>query len=700
MRFLLVFFCFFLLTACDRNNPPASDYEDDFLLVAHQNVKRLDSEFGQDMRMQAIVRNRVADGPDDGLWIRTTLPWLRLGTGELDTRDLSRLGDRAEPLRKFLSTGTLSHIDDGEISETRIADQDLYQDLLERFGDKVEQLLDQATATAVPLPDDPQPGDTWQASAALWGLPKVSADYRVLDRDGERVLIALELSGNQVKGRARMIARWPSGTPEALRLHSTLTLPEQNARLEQRLLLVSQNHYPYPLRDWDVDPMRVEMYADLTERRLSDPSFRDPDTFQPMRDAKYLNTLLDSLENSLFYRPRDHRLVTTGDWPLAAPLQQQATFHFTGFQGAAPEGLALNRLAESSGFYGLTDPGSRDLGRDLLIPTPGQDFQPDQPITVTGQARLWTPGEPITVAKGDDLPEGVRVLEWRERRVDLHLGNEGRLSARPLGADGEPLTFAVVQRPPEQGDTSAETFVNRLGLEMEPARVSLLTETPIAALRLTPLNRTQRPLTFTVRPLPTEPRTHPGGVRHDVSPLPEVPDPLGDPLTDIELGGQDENRLRVTGPPGLRLCTLTPRDGTDHRGTPLHFTWTGGDPDKGTRAGFELRTDDDKIRYFYGREIVFEALCPKQVETVSLTPEAPGCARFEGDNGVVMGDDCDGVESLDYAALDDTGLALQALGEDDDGVRRFWGPVKEVRFLRTEGEQRRSLKATLPELPQ
>jgi len=141
-------------------------------------------------------------------------------------------------------------------------------------------------------------------------------------------------------------------------------------------------------------------------------------------------------------------------------------------------------------------------------------------------------------------------------------------------------------------------------------------------------------------------------------------------------------------------------DGSAHHGTPLHFTWTGGDRDQGTRPGFELRTEDDQIRYFYGREIAFEARCPTEVETISLTPEAPGCARFEGDNGVLMGDDCGGIAHLDFAAVDDTGLALQPLGEDDNGVRRFWGPVKEVRFLRAQGEQRRALTAELPELPQ
>ena len=72
------------------------------------------------------------------------------------------------------------------------------------------------------------------------------------------------------------------------------------------------------------------------------------------------------------------------------------------------------------------------------------------------------PGEAITVSQDDDLPEGTRVLEWDERRVDLHLENEGRLSARPLDADGEPLDFAVVYRAPKQGDTSADTFVQRL----------------------------------------------------------------------------------------------------------------------------------------------------------------------------------------------------------------------------------------------
>lgn len=700
MRFLLAFFCFALLTACQKDAPPESDHEDDFLLMAHQSVEPLDGEYGQNMRLQALVRNRVADVPDHGRWIRTTLPWLRLGTGEIDSRDLSRLGERAEPLLKFLSTGTLSRIEDGEVTETRIADQALYREMVERFGDKVEQLLDQATATTVPLPEDPRPGDTWQAAASLWGLPKVTADYEVLDRDGDRVLIALTLNGEKVEGQARLVARWPSGMPEALRLHSMLTVPERNARIEQRLLLVSQRHYPYPVKDWDVDPIQAEMQADFTERRLDNPIFMDPDNLQPMHDAEYVNTLLDSLEDSLFYRPGDHRLVTTGDWMLAAPLQQQASFHFTGFQGPAPEGLALNRLAESGGFYALADPGPRDLGRDLLIPTPNHAFPPDQPITVTGQASLWTPGEPVTVDKGGDLPEGTQVLTWRDQRVDLLLENEGRLTARPLGADGEPLAFAVVYRAPDQDDTSAEAFVNRLTLGMAPAKVSLLTEAPIAALRLTPLHQKQRPLTFTVRPLPSEPTDHPGGVRHDVSPLPPVPDQLGNLLEKIELRGQDENRLRVTGPAALRLCSLTPKDGTAHHGTPLHFTWTGGDPDQGTRSGFELRTEDDEIRYFYGRDIAFEARCPAQVETVTLTPEAPGCARFEGDNGVVMGDDCGGIEHLDYATLDDTGLALQALGEDKSGVRRFWGPVKEVRFLRAQGEQSRPLTAELPELPQ
>ena len=700
MRFLLVFFCLFLITACQDNPAPDSDYEDDFLLVAHQTMTPLDGDYSQDMNLKALVRNRIADGPDDGRWIRTTLPWLRLGSGELDTRDLERLGERAEPLLKFLSTGTLSRVEGGEITDTRIADQALYQTLVERFGDKVQQLLDQATATAVPLPSDPRPGDTWHADATLWGLPRITADYEVLARDGDRVLIKLTLAGDGVTGQARMIARWPSGMPEALRLHSTVTLAEQNARVEQRLLLISQTHYPYPVKDWDVDPIQAEMQADFTERRLADPIFMEAEAFQPLQDVEHVNTLLDSLEDSLFYRPDEHRLVTTGDWTLATPLQQQTSFHLTGLGDDAPAGLVVNRLAESGGFYGLADPGPQDLGRDLLTATPNHPMPSGEPITVNGEAGIWTPGESITVRQGDDLPEGTRVLEWGERRVDLHLENEGRLSARPLGADGELLDFAVVYRAPNQGDTSAETFVNRLTLGMPPARVSLLTEAPIAALRLTPLQRQQRPLTFTVRPLPDEPMQAPVGVRHEASPLPPIPDRLGGLLKRIELRGQDQNRLRVTGPAGLRLCTLTPADGSAHHGTPLHFTWTGGDRDQGTRPGFELRTEDDQIRYFYGREIAFEARCPTDVETISLTPEAPGCARFEGDNGVLMGDDCGGIAHLDFAAVDDTGLALQPLGEDGNGVRRFWGPVKEVRFLRAQGEQRRALTAELPELPQ
>ena len=126
MRFFLPFFCLFLLSACQDNPAPDADYEDDFLLVAHQEVTRGGDGFGQDMQMQALVSNRIADGPDSGLWIRTTLPWLRIGSGDLDTRDLDRLGDRAAPLRDFLSTGTLSKVEDGTVTESRIADPALH----------------------------------------------------------------------------------------------------------------------------------------------------------------------------------------------------------------------------------------------------------------------------------------------------------------------------------------------------------------------------------------------------------------------------------------------------------------------------------------------------------------------------------------------------------------------------------------------
>ncbi|HCK28407.1 MAG TPA: hypothetical protein DHW52_14560, partial [Alcanivorax sp.] len=163
-----------------------------------------------------------------------------------------------------------------------------------------------------------------------------AADYEVLDRDGDRVLIALTLDGDGVTGQARMVARWPSGMPEALRLHSTVTLPEQNARVEQRLLLISQSHYPYPVRDWDVDPIQAEMQAEYTERRLADPFFMEAGSLQPLRDAGHVNTLLDSLEDSLFHHTDEHRLVTTGDWALAAPLQQQTSFHLTGLGDDAP----------------------------------------------------------------------------------------------------------------------------------------------------------------------------------------------------------------------------------------------------------------------------------------------------------------------------------------------------------------------------
>ncbi|QJX01616.1 hypothetical protein HML84_02475 [Alcanivorax sp. IO_7] len=106
------------------------------------------------------------------------------------------------------------------------------------------------------------------------------------------------------------------------------------------------------------------------------------------------------------------------------PLQQQAELHFTGFQGAAPDGLVLNRLAESDGFFRLADPGPADmeLGRDLLIATAPQAFQPGEPVTLTAEARVWTPGEPFTLNKGDPLPRawrywtgrpGVWICAWR-----------------------------------------------------------------------------------------------------------------------------------------------------------------------------------------------------------------------------------------------------------------------------------------------
>ncbi|MCH2557419.1 MAG: hypothetical protein MK005_08980 [Alcanivorax sp.] len=706
MRFLLPFFCLFLLAACQDNRAPDADYEDDFLLVAHQTLKRDNSDYGQDMQLQALVRNRVDDDAGGGLWIRTTLPWMRLGNGDLDTRNLAMLGERAKPLRRFLDTGTLSRVEDGEITETRIADPALHEEMVERFGDKVEQLLDQATATAVPLPDDPRPGDTWQASASLWGLPKVTADYRVLARDGDRVLIALTLDGDGVTGQARMIARWPSGMPEALRLQSSVPVPDQDARMEQRLVLISQRHYPYPVQDWDVDPLGVEMYADTTERQLREPRIVAPDRRMPMRDEAYVDRLLDSLEQSLFYK-RDEleetRLLTEGDWPLATPLQQQASFHLTGFEGPAPDGLLLNRLGESGGFYGLASPIPSDIGRDPLVLTGDGKFDADQPVKLTGAARIWTDGEPVTLKRDDQAPDAPKILDWQDQRVDLQLGGDlGRWRARPLDADGEPLPYAVVYRPYQQADTSAEVFVGRLTLGPPLDHVTLITEAPIAALRLTPLKESQRPLTLTVRPLPRdrEPGLNPGGVRHQSSPLPEVPDDTETLLEGLTLEGLDDNRLRVTGPPGLRLCTLAPEDGADYHGTPLHFVWDKGSVREDIDPGFELRTEDDKIRYFYDRELSFQARCPTRVETVTLTREQPGCARFDGDDGVVMGDDCGGIEGLDYAALDDTGLALQPLGEDDQGVRRFWGKVKEVRLLRADGEQHRDLRADFAEVPQ
>lgn len=700
MRFFLPFFCLFLLSACQSGDIDKDDYEDDFLLVAHQNMKSPGSEYGRDVNLQAIVRNRVADDAGGGLWLRTTLPWLRIDGGQLDTRDLSRLGDRAEPFRRFQESGTLSRVKDGRVTETRLADPDLQQQLEERFGDRVQQLLDQSTATAVPLPDDPQPGDTWQASASLWGLPEIEADYRVLARDGERVLIDMTLNGERVEGRARMIARWPSGMPEALRLHSDMYMADQEVIVEQRLQLISQRHYPYPVRDWDVDPMRLEMQADYQARQFREFPLLDPEDTKPLRDRAGMDALLDSLEDSFLYRIEENRVMTRGDWGLAMPLQQQAELHFTGFQGAAPDGLVLNRLAESDGFFRLADPGPADmeLGRDLLIATAPQAFQPGEPVTLTAEARVWTPGEPFTLNKGDPAPEGLAVLDWQARRLDLRLEDGQPIRAVPLDADGRPLPMNTAIRPIKQADESPATFIERLSLKPAPLRLSLRADGDIAALRLTPLEPDNRPLTLTVRPQPEDGDLHPPGARHQLPGLQKAPDDTAKLLDNIEPQGPERNRLRVTAPAGFRLCGVVPTGEADYHGTPLHFTWTArGLDQENARPGFELRTEDDQIRYFYGRRVTFEARCPSRVETVILTREEPGCARFDGDNGVALGEDCDAAH---YEALDDTGLALRELGEDDNGVLRFWGPVKSVRLLRAHGERSRTLEATLPELPQ
>ena len=464
-------------------------------------------------------------------------------------------------------------------------------------------------------------------------------------------------------------------------------------------MLISQRHHPYPVRAWDVEPSSADMYADLTERRLQDPIFTDPGDLPPLKDHAELDTLLDGLENSLFYRPDEHRLLTRGDWQLAVPLQQQASLHFTGFDGQAPDGLALNRLAESSGFFGLAETDHYDFGRDLLIRTGNGGFQPGEPITLSATARIFTASEPHTLTPGDDSPEGLTVSDWEEDRVTLVLdGAATHWRIVPLDDNGEPLPFAGVHAPLHQQASDAATFVRRLDLTPPPTRLTLLTKGTPAGLRLQPMEGHRRELTFTVRPLPEQPGLHPEGVRHQPSPLPPLPDDTEALLQGLETHGLDDNHLRVTGPPGLRLCALTPEDGAEYQGTPLHFTWDHGDRD--TPAGFELRTEDDQIRYFYGRELAFQARCPSDPEAVTLTPEQPGCATFDGDNGVRVGDDCQRLANLDYAALDDTGLALQPLGEDDDGVRHFWGRIKEVRFLRADQTQQRDLRVTFPELPQ
>ena len=700
MRFFLPFFCLFMLTACQSRDIDKQDYEDDFLLVAHQSVKTGGSEYGRDVNLRAIVRNRVADDAGSGLWLRTTLPWMRIEGGQLDTRDLSRLGDRAEPLRRFLESGTLSKVKDGRVTETRLADPELQQQLEERFGDKIQQLLNQSTATTVPLPDDPQPGDTWTAKASLWGLPEVETHYRVLAREGERVLVSMAFSGDRVDGEARMIARWPSGMPEALRLHSQMYMAEQDAFVEQRLQLLSQRHYPYVVEDWDVNPTHLEMREDMAKRQFQERPLHPIDDADTLRDSAGMDALLDSFEDSLVYRVAGQRVMVEGDWGLALPLQRQSEVYFTGFQGEAPDGLLLNRQIENGGYYRLADPGPEDMdmGWDLLIATAPDAFQPGKPVTLTAEARVWQPGEPSTVAKGDPLPDGINMLDWQEQRVDLRLENGFPVRVEPLDADGQPLPLALAVRPLNQADESPSVFVERLALSPAPRRLSLRTDAPIAALRITPMEQRRRPLTMTVRPKPDDGDLDPPGARHHPPGLTKAPEDTSRLLEDIQLQALEDHRLRVTGPNGFRLCKVVPEGAPEYHGTPLHFTWSAPKADEeGGRPGFELRTEDDRIRYFYGRQLSFEARCPTRVETVTLTREQPGCVRFDGDNGVVIGDDCNAAH---YDVLDDTGLALRELGEDDNGVLRFWGPVKSVRVLRAHGEQTRTLEATLPELPQ
>ncbi|WP_101676138.1 hypothetical protein [Alloalcanivorax mobilis] len=726
MRFFIAFFCLFALSACQDDTPPAADFEDEFLLLSQQTMTKLSSGYDQDVALTALVHNRVDDSQDDGLWIRTTLPWLRLGNlGELDTRHLERAGKRAAQMSEFLGSGTLSRIEDGEVKETRIADPALYKQLKERFGDKVETLLNQSTATSVPLPDDPRPGDHWSASAALWGLPPVNAEYRVLARQGERVLMALTLDGDNVEGQARMIARLPSGMPEALRLSSRMTLPEQEVEVEQRLMLLSQRHYPLPVNDWDLDPVRVQMYSDFFERQLHSPNFHEPRDPTRWRDRAELKRLLESLADSLFYEIEEGRVLTRGDWVLASELGQ-VNLRFTGFHGDPPEALVLNRLAESGGLYRLAEPVESLSDRDLLIPRPDTQPAADAPFKVDAIAELWLAGEPVTVRRdGQGLPEGVSIDDWKDGQVQVRVSGAARIAAQPLGEDGEPIAFAMVSRPAKQGDESAKTFVERLTLGLPEEVFVYQSKSPIRALRVTPLRSEEQPLTLTLRPTPEPGNAQPPGVRHGLSSIPPLPDAPETLIEQMEISGLQDNRLRVTGPPGLRLCTLTPEQGTDYHGTPLHFSWViGGGDDDDARSGFELRTEDDKIQYFYGRDVAFQVSCPARVHTVTATRERPGCVEFVDPHSVRVPEQCNLAGSIGFDARDATGLALQPLNDsgnradDNTGgaensttenrdqtqpeapIHRFWGTVQEVVFLRTEGERTREMNATLPGLPQ
>ncbi|KYZ88127.1 hypothetical protein A3Q32_01605 [Alcanivorax sp. KX64203] len=706
MRYFCLFLCSLVLSACDvgsRPDVPASNYQDEFLLLSHQSVSRPGYE--NEFRINALLRTRIDtdhNQDDDALWLRTTLPWMSIDTsmGRLDTRDLSDTNQRQQETLRMMSAGTLSRIKNGEIVEIRPGEPELHDRLMAKLDPKLKTLTGNNTPVAVPgLPADPQPGDHWSEDTAFIGLPEAEARFQVLDRDGDRVLLKADFEGDSVTGAGRLVARLPSGMPVIALLAITVEVPGSDAGIHQRLALVSQRHYQRKLDLQGINPLRVRFNRDMIKRQLDTPSYTG--YANPLHDRAALDRFADALTESLFYTVQENRLPLEGDTALGLQTEQIDPL-FRSARSGQIDGLMVNRLAERNYLLGL--PLASPRNEELLTVPAGANLHQLGQIDVTADLHIHVPGEPVVLAKDDAFPPGIQVARWQPRRVDLHF--DGTTSARvePLGADGEPLAFSALTYPTgidQEHPDQDRWFTDQLTLHglMETATYQTR-EADIAALRLIPLSIESRPVTFHIRPLPDSGDLHPPGVRHNPRRLPKPPEQPETLLRQLEVTGQNDNKVIIGGPPALRLCHLSVKSGAEDLESPPRFQWDWGarpDHERYFTGAFVLSNDDGFNHRFHDRTLTIEARCPSRVETVSVTPEKPGCARFQGDNGVVIPDHCGQLPDAGLEARDQTGLPLAPVGQDGE-VRHFWGSdIQEVTFMRGHDPVTRTLTVTLPE---